>query len=202
MSHQELAAFVREASKKAVREYLKMGGLDSPWEVPEHYIAYRVAGALSRKNFRPVPEFKLNEVLPPHKISSPRPARLDRRPRLDLALLKKTPDPWSFRLSGVIEFKRHNKSLKQDAELIHWLFNRGTIDLGMLAILVVGSSDAVVRRKFDDLAAGLTRGKASFWRSDEAAVERAAKPSRPGISSDGVKDRYWDVRCLIPRAKS
>jgi hypothetical protein len=198
MKHRELGTIVRKATKESVIKYLSMCGLDSPWEVPESYLAAKVAETLGQRGHRVAIEFKLDRAdnAPGSRHSITRLATA--WAHLDLAILGKTQNPWNLRVSGAIEFKKH-AYLNNDAELIQLLFEPPSqIDLGMLVLFVVGSTAKVTQDEAERLTVELTKREGSFWRMDDPVPEYTINLFATK-NADEVRDRYWDVRCLTPR---
>ena len=171
-----------------------MCALDSPWEIPEEFLASEAAKALANEGLRVAVEFKLDRAgdHPKGPESDLTPERLRRAyAHLDLAILKRKDDPWALKLDGIVEFKKHS-SLANDAGLINFMITKKHATYGVLALLVVGSSKSDVVRKTQQLIAPLTGD--GTWRRlpDDPPPEQY-----PPLQNTDVGDRWWNVYCLV-----
>jgi hypothetical protein len=190
----ELASIVGKASKDAVRDYLSMCGLDSPWETPESFMAACSARALASHQIRVAIEFKVDRASnrPTPTDLARTPARLQRAySHLDLAILRQNSNPWDLIVDGIIEFKKHS-SMTDDANLIQYMIDEKHILYGLLVLFANGSSAEGVENEIVRLTHKLSdSGK---W---ARAPSKASPYEYPGFPNSGVEDRWWDICCLV-----
>jgi hypothetical protein len=196
MEPDQVARVVREASRRALECYLGMCRLDSPWEVPEAFLATEAAKALAGERLRVAVEFKLDRAAnapTTHEIvAKPEVGRLQTTyAYLDVAILKDEADPWLLTIEGIIEFKKHS-SLVDDAALIKFMIAEKHVMYGVLALLVVGASENRVINEAKRLTASLTEDDG--WR--QLRVPLAPKLYPPLPNTD-IGDRWWDICCLV-----
>jgi hypothetical protein len=140
----QAARVIRDASRKALKSYLTMCQLDSPWEVPESFLATEAAKALAHQQKQRVAiEFKVNRTgeHPTSEKQSILPERLRGDAHLDVAILKqaKNGQHYTFQVDGIIEFKKQ-ASLEGDANLISFMIENGRARFGVLVLFVVGNT--------------------------------------------------------------
>lgn len=199
MDYQDLANIVHKASKDAVPEYLGMCGLDSPWEIPEVYIAIASARALAQRGFRAAIEFNLARAdNAPPSIDLAMPARLQKAySPLDLVILRREPDrsPWTFTIDGIIEFKKSNW-MADDGDLIDYMVHKKGIKYGLLVLFINGRTAKHVQENADKYTLDLLKSGKWFLASKPAPSEYLPLQN---TNASEVGDQWWDICCLHAR---
>ena len=191
----QAARVIRDASRKALKSYLTMCQLDSPWEVPELFLAAEAAKVLAHEQMQRVAvEFKVDRTEPPtSEKDSILPERLRGDAHLDVAILEQAQngEHYKFHVDGIIEFKKQ-KSLKSDADLIRFMIEKGRATFGVLALFVAGNTPDDVKREIERWTE--TAGPKADWRrlSDDPPPE-----AYPSLGKTGVGHPFWSISCLI-----
>ena len=197
MDSTEIAEIVRKASTDALTDYLAMCRLDSPWEVPERFLAIESAKALAKVNLRVAVEFRLDTaaIHPSSAEIAQAPTRLrGAYAHLDLAILKAEPNnPWRRELDGIIEFKKHT-SLEDDTNLIEYMVSKKSVRFGLLVLLIVGDTENRVIDEERRLTKAVIEG--TIWKR----IISEFKPEfTPPLSNSPIKDRYWTISCMLTK---
>lgn len=203
MNTEQVAEIVRSAATEALKDYLRMCGLDSPWEVPEAFLATESAKALANAGLRVALEYRLDRIGDHPSVAGidPAPVRLQKaHAKLDVAILKSEgDDPWKFSIDGIIEFKKHYW-LNDDADLIKHMIKEKGVTHGVLALLVVGDKP----QRVIDEEKRLTDALRSSVSPDTSGFSWQKLPNSPPpekylpILNPNIRDRYWTIACLIP----
>jgi len=192
MNPERVGELVGAASAKALECYLQMCRLDSPWEVPEAFLASESAKALANAGLRVAIEFKLDRAKnhPKPEDVKEQPVRLQKaHAKLDIAILNaERDDPWEFYVDGIIEFKKHS-SLSDDASLIEFMKSQGSIKYGVLALLIVGSTEQQLADREKQLTHNLTAWQKLAYASSYTQC--------PTPKDTKVGDRWWAICCLV-----